>query len=476
MMGSGSKRSAMIQMIEGLKYIHNSGFLHRDIKPENVFISEQTPTNIVLGDLGLLSPVGAIGRMAGTKIYKAPEVYYEDRQTAAIDIFALGVTFIQMLDDRACKGGWRGLKKWVEGLWDHPPPPPCSRLIIQMTAPYPPELRPSLNTIQNLIMQQKDLPESVQGPAMTLGETMKMLEQKHAPPAVIDPPVPMVVPITRLAPLQPRARYSKSRLVPNNYGLHAEIAATKKVVPLDVVHKARGPASPTPAMAAPRHPESSWLKQDPPAYKLKPAQGQPAQSVDFTRPREDPGNIFARQKIKLLEAQLEAEKRLREIDKDQMRLAEDLRNHRRERQRYRKTNQVCHAPYPGEWPSRPTFPGSGSFSKESQFFSDATSKVTSDGHTFLSSLTSSALYTGRSSHRSRGGVSSHIGNDRLGRSARTRINTHARHNERTSKRETVSFQSKLLEGLALALQTGASGIGTTLSKSIRWMLGYRLRD
>ncbi|KAM0805762.1 kinase-like domain-containing protein, partial [Usnea florida] len=77
-------------MVEGLKYIHRNGFLHRDIKPENIFISEGTPTNIVLGDLGLLSPVGAIGRMAGTNIYKAPEVYHELKQTTAIDIYALG--------------------------------------------------------------------------------------------------------------------------------------------------------------------------------------------------------------------------------------------------------------------------------------------------------------------------------------------------------------------------------------------------
>lgn len=471
-MRSGSKRNAMIQMIEGLKYIHGCGFLHRDIKPENVFISERTPTKIVLGDLGLLSPVNAAGRGAGTKIYKAPEVDYEDQQTTAIDVFALGNTFLQMLDERALQGGWRGLKKWVENLWDHPPPPPFSRLIIQMTAPYPPTLRPSLNTIQDLIMQQTDLPESVQGPEMSLSETMKMLkmqEQKHAPPAVVNPPVSMAVLNTRLVLPQPQAKFAKSPVVPKNYGLNEERYAAKKAGPLDIVHKARDPAPRGPSIAAPKHIESSWLKRDPPVSTFKRAQRQPTRGVDFTKPPVDPGNIFASQKIELLEAQLEAEKRLREIDRKQMRLAEELRNHRRECQRNRKEIRVCHEPYPGEWPSRPTYPGSGGFSKVSHFSRTATS----ESDDLLSSLASSDLYSGRSSRRSRDGSSLHRRSDRLSRSERARINTHAQHNERTSKREKVSIQTKLLGGLALALQTGASGIGNTLSRSIRWMLRFR---
>ena len=428
MMKSGSKRNAMIQMIEGLKYIHACGFLHRDIKPENVFISEQTPTNIVLGDLGLLSPVGAIGRGAGTKIYKAPEINYENRQTPAIDVFALGITFLQMQDERAFKDGWHGLKKWVESLWDHPPPPPFSRLIIQMTAPYPPTLRPGLNTIQDLILQQADLPESVQGPQLSLTETLRMLEQQHA---LMNQPVPFAVPIIRPAPLQPQTKYVKARLAPKDYGLNEERQAAKKAGPLDIIHQARGSTLRGPSIAAPKRLERSCLRQDPPAITIKPVQRQPARGVDFTRPCEDPNNIFARKKIEFLQAELEAERRLREIDKEEVvRLAKELRDNGREYQRYRKANRACHKPCPGEWPSRSTYPGSG------------------DG-------------------------SRHRRNDRPGRSVRARINTHARHNERTSKREQASFQTKILDGLALAIQSGASGIGNTLSKSIRWILGFR---
>lgn len=36
-----------------------------------------------------MSLVDAPGRGASTRTYKAPEVYYEDRQTTAIDVYAL---------------------------------------------------------------------------------------------------------------------------------------------------------------------------------------------------------------------------------------------------------------------------------------------------------------------------------------------------------------------------------------------------
>lgn len=478
-MKAGNKRNAMIQMVEGLKYIHRSGFLHRDIKPENIFISEQTPTNIVLGDLGLLSPVGAIGRMAGTKIYKAPEVYYEDRQTTAIDVYALGVTFLQMLDDRAIGDGRQGLKQWVENLWDHPPPSPFSRLIIQMTAPYPHTLRPSLDTIQALILQHTDLPESVKLPEIDLNETMRMLKQKHAPPPAITPQgpmaVPVPVPVPPPAPLQTQVKRVKPRLGPQDDGLNAGLITEKPIIkkagPLDLVHRARGHASGEQPAAAPRELKPPGLKQDLHCAISKPVprrskQRQSPQRVDFTKVQVEPGNIFARQKIELLEAQLKVEKCMRELERGQMRLAEGLRSQRRECCRCEKDSKPRREHYPGEWPSHPTYPGAGSFSRLSQFSSDAS-------HDLLSSLASSDLHSSRSSHHSRGGRSSLRQDDRPGRPARARISTRARYSERTSKRDKVSFQRKMLEGLTLALKTSAGGIGNTLSKSIRWMLGNR---
>ena len=47
-----------------------------------------------------------------------------------------------------------------------------------MLAPYPPSLRPTLDTIQKHLLQQRDLPESVQPSEYTLREAIEMLERR----------------------------------------------------------------------------------------------------------------------------------------------------------------------------------------------------------------------------------------------------------------------------------------------------------
>ncbi len=478
MMKTGNKRNAMIQMVEGLKYIHRNGFLHRDIKPENIFISEQTPTNIVLGDLGLLSPVGAIGQMAGTNIYKAPEVYYHPRQTAAIDTYALGITFLQMLDKRSTKSGWQGLKQWVEDLWDHPPPPPFSDLIIQMTAPYPHTLRPSLDTIHHFLLQNKDLPGSVERPQLNLKETMKMLEQKHAPSAKFTPRIPMDVPTVRPVPLQPPVKHVHSRIDPQLYGIRAPNSFEKRVLnragPLDLIHKARGfnPRGPPVATLSPL--KSPSLEQTLPDATLQPMQRQSNQAsssggVDFTKVSVEPNNIFAKQRIELLELQLKAkermlDKRIQELETRRRQFSQNVRAYRRGRGYRREASGPCREPCPGEWPSPPTYSSARS-SRVSQSASDA-----SQSSTF--GLTSSDHHPDGVSHRSIGDSSLRRRFARRDRHPRARISNHARYNKkRTSRHANVLFSTKMLQGLTLALKTGAGELGSTLAKSIRWMLG-----
>lgn len=473
-----SKRKAMMQMVEGLKYIHSNDFLHRDIKPENIFISERTPTKVVLGDLGLLSPVGAIGQMAGTNIYRAPEVYFDLRQSSSIDIYALGITFLQMLDARATKGGWQGLKQWVEDLWDHPPQP-FSYLIVQMTAPYPHTLRPCLDTIQRLLLQNKDLPESVDRPQLNLKEAMEMLKQNNASSAKLTPRMLTTVPTPRPAPPQPQDKPINSRLDPRLFDLRArytlENSVTNRAGPLDLVHKARSlapPGSPVPAIPQLELPDPERTQ---PGSILSPVQirsngNSATQGVDFTKPCAEVGNIFPRQKTDLLETRLKAERRMlekrtMELDKMQRELAEAVRAHRRERGRRRKANGPCREPYPGEWPSRPMYSGAGSFSRPFQ---------STDGASLDSifALTYSDLHLDEVSHRSRGHNSLRKGNTRSNRPARARIISHARNNnDRISKRANNIFPTTMLQGLTKALRNGAGEVGGRLGKSIRWMLG-----
>ena len=65
-----------VQLLLGLKDIHNSKILHRDIKPENVFITDNLKP--MIGDFGVSrinnSETQAKKDVAGTIYYMAPEV------------------------------------------------------------------------------------------------------------------------------------------------------------------------------------------------------------------------------------------------------------------------------------------------------------------------------------------------------------------------------------------------------------------
>ena len=477
MMKYENKRNAMVQMVEGLKYIHGNGFLHRDIKPENIFISERTPTNIVLGDLGLLSPIEAVGQMAGTNIYKAPEVYFDLRQTTSIDIYALGITFLEMVDSRATKGTWRELKQWVEDLWDHPPPSPFSNLIIEMTAPYPHTLRPGLESIQRSLRQNKDLRESTERPLLNLKETMEMMKEEHglstssaprAPTAFLNPrPAPLPPPVKPITRLHAQLHMIKAQDIPESH-------SSKTAGPLDLVHKARGLAPQGPRLAEPAQIKSPDLVRDTPGSIPCPVQGQSSdcsstEGLDSTKVLFESGNTINTEKIELLETQFKAreralEERTQKLEITLRQIAEAVKARRQERGSRGKASRPRRERCPGEWPSRPMFSGAGSFSRVSQFASDTSQDS-------ISAFTSSDLHLDGVGPRSKKSSLSQR-TTRSNPPTRARINTHARQkSDRISKRTNVLNQTNMIQVLTLALKVGAGNVVSTLTSRVRSIFG-----
>ncbi len=103
-----SKMEAMIQMAEGLHYIHSKRLVHRDIKPGNILISITDPVQLKLGDFGLSKPTDSGGNYSlsgikGTEDWVAPELLELIKSNKPFiasnvsDIFSLGCVFFYFL-------------------------------------------------------------------------------------------------------------------------------------------------------------------------------------------------------------------------------------------------------------------------------------------------------------------------------------------------------------------------------------------
>ncbi|KAL2261006.1 hypothetical protein VTK26DRAFT_4819 [Humicola hyalothermophila] len=86
---------------EGLAYLHHQGITHRDLKPENILVRSRDPLSVALSDFGLAkSEHLGLETVCGTDPYMAPELWSFAKYTRAVDIWALGVVGIQLLDGK----------------------------------------------------------------------------------------------------------------------------------------------------------------------------------------------------------------------------------------------------------------------------------------------------------------------------------------------------------------------------------------
>jgi serine/threonine protein kinase len=95
----GKRIDRLIQIADGLEYIHQQKFLHRDMCPRNVMVTPEGVVKII--DFGLTIPYSPDfckpGNRTGTPNYLAPELIKRITTDHRVDLFALGVTAYEML-------------------------------------------------------------------------------------------------------------------------------------------------------------------------------------------------------------------------------------------------------------------------------------------------------------------------------------------------------------------------------------------
>ena len=99
---------AMVQIAEGLEYLHKHNIIHRDIKPANILVKEGEPLILKLTDFDVSKffdpdiETSVMSSNVGTLAFKAPEFFQRNRSGKlnyhrSVDVYALGLTFLAMI-------------------------------------------------------------------------------------------------------------------------------------------------------------------------------------------------------------------------------------------------------------------------------------------------------------------------------------------------------------------------------------------
>lgn len=84
------------QCLIGLRHLHDRGIMHRDIKPGNIVLKSSYPIAVKLADFGLATATKFSRQMAGTIVYCAPELMAGGQYDCSVDIWALGLTILEL--------------------------------------------------------------------------------------------------------------------------------------------------------------------------------------------------------------------------------------------------------------------------------------------------------------------------------------------------------------------------------------------
>lgn len=89
-----------IDVLTGLEFCHQEKLIHRDIKPDNIFVSKFGEYKI--GDFGIsreIENTSVTLSQKGTKAYMAPEIVRMEPYGHLVDIYALGLTLYEILNN-----------------------------------------------------------------------------------------------------------------------------------------------------------------------------------------------------------------------------------------------------------------------------------------------------------------------------------------------------------------------------------------
>lgn len=111
-------RKWLLELCEVLNHLHRNQIVHRDIKPSNLLIGADGHIRLIDFDAAREEKPQAESdtRLIGTRGYAPPEQYGFAQTDGRADIYALGVTFRELLGKAAKKRRWRHILKHCTAL------------------------------------------------------------------------------------------------------------------------------------------------------------------------------------------------------------------------------------------------------------------------------------------------------------------------------------------------------------------------
>ena len=135
----------IMQVLEGLDFLHEQGVIHRDIKGANILIS--TGGQVKLADFGVAAKMeGGLDTQAnsvvGTPYWMAPEIIQMSGFTTAADIWSVGCTVLE-------------LTTGAPPFFEHPPMAALFRIVNEQCPPIPSSVSPLLADFLSLCFEKE---------------------------------------------------------------------------------------------------------------------------------------------------------------------------------------------------------------------------------------------------------------------------------------------------------------------------------